>query len=536
MRWRAAVLCVSLLCGVSRAAPPAVTYFYPAGAQRGTTVEVTAGGTFERWPIQVWASDKAITATAGKDKGKLSVTVAADAVPGVYWLRLHDQQGGSTLRQFVVGTLPEAVEKEPNDEPTRAQPVAASAVVNGRLEKNGDVDVFAVPLKRGETLVASVDAYRSLRSPMDGVLQVLAADGFVLAENNDWHGLDPQLAFTAPKDGTFLVRLFAFPAVPDSGIRLSGAETFIYRLTLTTGGFADYLVPLAVERKPGATVAVHGWNVPPDARTLAVTGSGDTATVFHPGLANPLTVRLEAHACWDTIGPQTYQPPFSVTNRLDSPGAVGTVAIAAKKGQPLNLRVESREFGLPVNPVIRVLDATGKAVVRAEPPKINSDVELTFNPPADGTYKVEVRDLHGDGGPRFVYRLRVVPPEADFDLTVSNDRFALDPGKPLDVPVAVIRRNGFSKGVEVAAEGLPAGVSAAVVPPMGKADGRTVTLRLTTDKLGPSGAFRITGQAKEQPSLVRAARAGLAEFETTTPDLWLAVGGQVPPPPPKKKR
>ncbi|HKB01018.1 MAG TPA: PPC domain-containing protein [Gemmataceae bacterium] len=536
MTGRAAVGCLALLCGLSSAAPPAVTYFYPAGAQRGTTVEVTAGGTFERWPVQVWASDKAITATAGKDKGKVSITVAADAVPGVYWVRLHDAQGASFLRPFIVGTLPEVAEKEPNDDPGRAQSIPSSAVVNGRLEKNGDVDVFAFPLKKGETLVASVDAYQSLRSPMDAVLQVLTADGFVLAENNDWHGLDPHIAFTAPKEGTYLIRLFAFPAVPDAGIRLSGGETFVYRLTLTTGGFADYPMPLAVERKPGATVAVHGWNIPPDARTLPVTGSGDTATVFHPRLANPLAVRLESHPCWDAVGPQTYQPPFSLTGRLDSPGAVGTVSIAAKKGQPLQVRVESREYRLPVNPVIRVLDAAGKPAARAEPPKINSDVELNFTPPVDGTYKVEVRDLHGDGGPRFVYRLRVTPPEPDFDLAVNNDRFALNPGKPLDIAVMLTRRNGFAKEFELAAEGLPTGVSAVVAPPMGKADGGVVTLRLTTDKLGSSGAFRISGRTKEQPSLVRAARAALADFETTTPDLWLAVGGQVPPPTPKKKR
>jgi hypothetical protein len=90
--------------------------------------------------------------------------------------------------------------------------------------------------------------------------------------------------------------------------------------------------------------------------------------------------------------------------------------------------------------------------------------------------------------------------------------------------------------VEVAAEGLPAGVSATVVRPAGKGDGKTVTLRLTADKPGPPGPFRIAGKAKDQAALVRAARAPLAEFETTTADLWLAVGGQVPPPPPKKKR
>jgi hypothetical protein len=524
------------------AAPPALTHLYPAGAQRGTTVEVTAGGTFDRWPVQVWASDTAITGTATKDKGKLSITVAGDAAPGVCWLRLYDEQGASFLRPFLIGTLPEVMEKEPNDEPGKAQAVAAPAVVNGRLEKSGDVDVFSVRLKKGDTLVASVDAYRSLRSPMDAVLQVLSADGFVLDQNNDWNGLDPQAAFAAPKDGTYLVRLFAFPAVPDSGIRLSGGETFIYRLTLTTGGFADFPSPLAVERKPGATVTVHGWNIPPEARTLPVTAAGDTGIAFHPQLGNPLRVRVEDHPCWGTLGsgadrpPEPLHPPFSITSRLDRPGTAGTVTVAAKKGQPLHLRAESRDLGLSVNPVVRVLDAGGKPLARAEPAKINTDVELTFTPPADGAYKVEVRDLHGGGGPRFVYRLRVTPPEPDFDLTVTNDRFALDPGKPLDLEVTVARRNGFAKEVAIVAEDLPAGVSAAVVPPAGKGDGKTVTLRLSADRAGPSGAFHIVGRPKDQPALVRTARGPLPAFETTTPHLWLAVGGQVAPPPPKKKR
>ena len=139
---------------------------------------------------------------------------------------------------------------------------------------------------------------------MDGVLQVVSPDGFVLDQNNDWHGLDPQVAFTAPKDGTYLVRLFAFPAI--AGLRASaspGGETFVYRLTLTTGGFADFPIPLAVERKAGATVEVTGWNVPAEARRLPVPLDGDVATVFHPRLANPLQVRLESHPCWDATKP-----------------------------------------------------------------------------------------------------------------------------------------------------------------------------------------------------------------------------------------
>src|SRR5262245_33933946 len=90
------------LCGESSAAPPTVTYLYPAGAQLGTTTEITAAGTFDKWPAKVWASGKGVTVEPAKDKGKLSVTVAADAVPGVYWLRAYNDDGASTPRPFVV--------------------------------------------------------------------------------------------------------------------------------------------------------------------------------------------------------------------------------------------------------------------------------------------------------------------------------------------------------------------------------------------------------------------------------------------------
>ena len=242
------VLFVPPWCNSAHAGAPTVTSLFPAGAQRGTTVEITAAGTFERWPVQAWVSGRGVSVEPGKDKGKLSVTVAADAVPGIYWLRLFDEQGASSLRPFLVGTLPEVREREPNDDPKSPQRLDQPCVVNGKLDKAGDVDGFAIECRRGQTLVAALEANATLRSPMDAVLQIVSPDGFVLAQDNDTHGLDPFLAFPVPTDGTYIVRAFAFPATPDSGIRFAGGDAFIYRLTLTTGGYADYLWPLAVSR------------------------------------------------------------------------------------------------------------------------------------------------------------------------------------------------------------------------------------------------------------------------------------------------
>ena len=513
-----------LLFSSASAAPPTITYLYPAGAQRGTSVDVTAAGTLDA-STKVWASGKGVSVEPAK--GKLKVVVAKDAVPGVYWLRASNAEGASTLRPFIVGTLPEVTEKEPNDDVKKPHVLDGSAVVNGKLEKGGDVDCFAVQLKKGQTLVASLEANHTLRSPMDGMLQVLSADGFVLEENNDVHGLDPQIAFTAKKDGTYIARVYAFPAQPDASIRYFGSDACVYRLTLTTGPFADFAVPLAATADGKESAEVHGWNLTPESRklTFAATPGEPFATVYAPDLANTLRLRSEPHPVYAKPAGAP-KPPFSATGSIESPRGEARIPFEGKKGQALTVQTESRSLGLAANPVMRVLDKDGKQLARAEPGKLNGDTALAFTPPADGAYTVAVSDLYAGGGPRHAFLLRVLS-EPDYELSVAADRFAVTPGTPTTVSVKVNRLRGFAKPVEVTAEGLPEGVKAEVTQPA-KPDPNTVTLSLTAEKPA-SGSFRLVGRVKDDPKLTRHARAPLAEFEETTADLWLTVT------PPSKK-
>src|SRR5690349_8878188 len=94
------------------AAAPQVTFLYPAGGQMGQSLSVTANGTFSKWPANVWTDRSDVSCECEKDKGKLLVKVAADAAPGVAWLRLYDAEGAAAVRPFVIGTLPEVVEQE----------------------------------------------------------------------------------------------------------------------------------------------------------------------------------------------------------------------------------------------------------------------------------------------------------------------------------------------------------------------------------------------------------------------------------------
>src|SRR5262245_45086070 len=123
------------LCAISSfavAAPPKVNHLFPAGCQRGQSIVVTAAGDFSNWPPEVWTNRAGLVVTAEKDRGKFKVEAATDAIPGVYWLRMHDKDGASAPRPFVVGTLPEVAESEPNDGPEKLQEVEPRIVMNGK--------------------------------------------------------------------------------------------------------------------------------------------------------------------------------------------------------------------------------------------------------------------------------------------------------------------------------------------------------------------------------------------------------------------
>ena len=508
---------------------PTLEHLFPAGGSRGSTFEVTATGQFEHWPVGAWASVPGLVIKPGAEKGKLTITVAHDASPGVRWVRLFDDEGPTAARPFVVGILPEVDEVEPNDEPSNAQRVVASGVtVNGRLGKNGDVDGFRVALRKGQTLVASMEANRRLGSPMDGVLQVASAEGFVLAQNDDDLDRDPRIAFEAPADGDYLVRAFAFPFVQESSIRFAGAPNYIYRLTLTTGGMVDHAYPLAVSAEGRFEVEAVGWNVPEAARRISVEPSAEdeTVSISNPMLANPVEVQVVDMPSIvevepnDRAHPQKIALPVAISGRIDHPGDVDTFAFEARKDERLVFRVESRSLGQPLDAVLRIADASGATIVEVDDVRKGFDPEVRFNPTADGTYRVIVRDLNGQGGPRHAYLLTARRPRADFALSLKADQFAITPGKPLEVAVVVERRDGYAEPIEIGLLDHFDGVIAPSVTSRGSGpSASSVKLILNACDCVRPGPIRVVGISGDGRR--KRATATVAGFSTPIDSAWL---------------
>ncbi len=521
-----------LLAAEARAAGPEPKHTFPMGVQRGATVEVTLGGNFPKWPAGVWVDRPGLSITAG-EKGKLSVAATADAAPGVYWLRIHDDAAAAAPQPFVVGTLPEINETEPNNSPEQAPTVDAAIVINGRLSPGGDVDHVAVNLSQGQTLVASLVAHETLGSQFDGVMQIVAPAGNVVAYNHDHGGLDPQIAFVAPADGKYLVRVFGFPSAPNSTIGFAGNDAYVYRLTLTTGGFVDYPWPLAVARGSDAQVEVCGWNLPESVKSLAVRGDGEAATLWDPQLANTTVVAIEPHATAveiepnDQQAPQAIELPLTISGRLESPGDVDAFAFAATKGQAISFELAGRSLGYPIDGVLEVFDEAGKSLARVDDVGASRDPVLAFAPPADGTFRVVVSDLNGQGSDRHVYRLRATLPQPEFTLSTDFHAVELVAGKPAEIAVAVERRNGFAEPIALSVTGLPQFVTLAPATSSPEGDSaKSVKLVLTTDQGPFSGPIRIVGTAAGDSQQVRTSTTAIPNHESRISDLWLTVIGE----------
>ena len=546
------------------AAAPKLTAVFPPGAARGQKVAVTASGDFSKWPVELRFDRPGLTATAASDKGKFEVQVAPDAAPGVYWLRAIDAEGASSPRPFVVGTVREMEEVEPNDQVDKAQELELPVTVNAKVGKAGDVDGFVVKLRSGERLVAAVEGNNTFASPMDAVLQVAEIVGsartsatppprfarrpeaFVLEQRDDEMGLDPRLTFVAPHDGRYLVRVFAFPSEPNSSVGLAGGDNYVYRLTLAAGPFVDFVLPLARSATSVAgpfTTEDGGVSQPAENRAAEVTApAADDAELaaedrgiswaFQSAAAGAFPLGWTNHASL-VATPEALTPtgqelplPATMSGRLVQPGQRAVFRFQAAKGQKLRVRADARTLGFPLDAILSIQDAAGKTLGENDDANNQRDPVLTFDVPADGVYSAAIRDVHGHGGARYAYRLTIEPQTPDFALTVASDNFVLTPGKPLEIPVTIDRRDGFAEEIELQVVGLPAGVTLAPAKSEAKGESaKTVKLVLNADVVaaGANLSVRIIGVSTGQPARRHRAAYAVAGSPNPLRDVWLTV-------------
>jgi len=392
------------------AAVPNLDHLYPAGGVPGTTNVLAVSGKSEPWPPRFWVEGEGVTILGTTNAGKAEVKIASDAAPGVRWVRAYNDDGASDPRLFVVGSGTQVQDVEPNGSFAAPQRIATLPVtIQGRLDKNGDVDSFGVALREGEWLEAWVDAY-SLMSKMDAVLRLVSTNGQSLAWNHDFDSFDPRLSWRATSPQTVVVQVFGFKYPADSSIQLTGGEGAVYQLHLTASG----QVPEAfAEMRPVETSEI---------------------------LSLPLRVR----------------------GALASSAAEIRHRFRAKKDEILEFRVDAANLGAGWDARLRIEDATGKELAQSDDGEGTSDPRLDWRVPADGEYVAVVGSRLRSGSPERRYALTVERGVPSIRATSAVSSWVVPAGGTNEVKVALARRHGYTNVVEVGFQALPRGVTSTV--------------------------------------------------------------------------
>lgn len=547
------VLLCSFAASAARAAAPAPEFIFPAGGKPGPTFNVTVGGKLDGWPVGVWTDHAGLVFKATTNSGAFTVSIAADVPPGPHLVRFFNDDGAAEPRTFVVGTRDEVLEVEPNDDFRKAQLVDKSAVVvNGRLEKAGDVDSFAIRAEQGKWIVAAVDCY-ALGASVDPVLQILDERGVRVALNHDTHNLDALVAWQAPHTGTYIVQLLGFAHPPAADVTAKGSPAYVYRLTLTTGPFVRSTFPMGLKRGAKGAVELVGWNLPKAAQPVDGTRvAAAEQLLFLPAAPTGDTLWLDVADAADvaeqepndsSAQAQTVAFPATVNGRIGRPGDVDRFAFPAKKNERFNFQMRAVGLRSPMAARLRVEDTNGVSLTEQLGGDL-SDPRLGWNAPADGTYVLAVSDMYGQGGPEWLYRVKTAPAPPHFTATLPTHAFFVENGKTNEIKVTFARNDGFQEKLALAVKGLPDGVTARIAPVPDKGTEVKVELVATADAQAANVPIEFILSAPEvRPPMSRAATFSLRGTEPRGDRLvndghiaWLTVVNKpAPPNPPKKK-
>lgn len=170
----------------------------------------------------------------------------------------HTVQQGNQLSVRVplrMDAFPELMDKEPNDEESTAQRASTPSIVNGRIDRAGDEDVFRLS---GPGKVAIEVYARRHGSPLDSYLLLTDSRGKELAYSDDYedktqglltHHADSRLTATVPASGA-LLRI--------GDVQGNGGKDFVYRLYVhpPRADFALRVTPSCVLARPGSVAAI----------------------------------------------------------------------------------------------------------------------------------------------------------------------------------------------------------------------------------------------------------------------------------------
>ena len=291
---------------------PFVTGIFPLGARAGQEVTVELQG----WNLV---------------ETQLKLKAQVDRNNPIRWYSIPQTDKVSVRFPLRIDMTSELPDQEPNDRAETAQAIELPIIINGRIDRPGDKDVFRFDAVG--KVVAEVYARRA-GSPLDSAVSVTDATGAEIGFNDDFkdeaqalitHHADSLLTAVMSGKGPYCLHL--------SDAQRMGGKDFIYRLYVRAPrpDFDLRVVPSCIVARPGAVVPItvhavrrEGFDDPIHLSLIEPPEGFKLDGAVVPGKADQVRLTL-------TIPPVAPKEPFLLEMDGQSLGSTRTPAVHAPR-------------------------------------------------------------------------------------------------------------------------------------------------------------------------------------------------------------
>lgn len=470
-----------------------IGFIYPAGAQKGTSVEVTIGGqnisratgiivsgegvSGELLPSPKLQKQKKSKKNIGEednlqlaDQVRFRIDVSPDAEPGIRDLRLVLPEGISNRLYFEIGQL-----KDIYEDPAAglsAESGTLPVTFNGQIMRS-DTDRFRFCARKGQQLVIQVKGRIFVPYMADAVpgwfqptLRLFGPDGVECAYNDDYtFHVDPVIFYEVPQTGNYEIE------IADALYR--GRGDFVYRVDVGELPFVTGISPLGARPGKKVNVRLEGYNL--KASTLKFKAGKEglimLGGVSRDGLQSnrlPFEVspleEIPAENNFSKEKSVLIKPGQVCEKHFSSPMEQHWYCFKTDEKTALSLNVTARHLDSPADVRMTVYDSDMKVIRDVDDVEDPDDYlkthfadpRLSFSP-SPGTYYVRLVESQAKSGAGYAYRFSISASQPDFSLHIEPATVSIPEGGTAVFNVLMTPKQNFHGAVDIDIKGLPDG-------------------------------------------------------------------------------
>lgn len=474
-----------------------IGFIYPAGGQKGSTLEVTVGGQNiskakdiiisgegvrgELIPSHQQPKGRKKNRNIGEednlqlaDQVKFRITVSKDAAIGLRDVRLVLPNGMTNRLYFEVGELPDVLEDAKSALSGEAETLPVT--FNGQVARS-DVDRFRFKARSGQQLVIRVKGREFVPYMADAVpgwfqpiARLYGPDGKEVSFCDDYtFHVDPVIVFKVPETGCYEIE------INDALYR--GREDFVYRIDVGELPFITGITPIGGTVGRKLQVQVRGYNLkgqsvkfkPAKEGRLAfsVTGKSNITsnTVCFQADRRTQIQTKKLHPCSSIEKAWTMEPGDVCENTISAPFQQHWYSFESTgKKHPVHIYLLSRKLGTPADLRMTVFDANGDIIADVDDTEDEDESLMTHfaDPEATlklnaGKYFVRIIESQGKAGEDYSYRLYLENASPDFSLHIEPSTFSVPENGTGIFNVLLNRKQDFRGPVDISVSNLPKG-------------------------------------------------------------------------------